>query len=600
MNKIKLTKNVMGVFEEVSNLLAPRSSLLAPRSNLLPPPSFLLAPPSYLLALTSSLLALLLPQAAEASHIEETLTLENGWNGVYLESTPDTADCTEFFKDLPVTKVMRYYGRGSGDSAQIDEFGRDILQPEVYYAVWNVRAPAEGTLRALEGGHCYLVFTTNKCTKTFLGVPATPDNFWWETPDVNDLINLVGVSHDPNTNVTAKAYFGEGPYDGGKVYKVGGKDESKPTMMQLLGAAPTVTNGMAYSLSAKRGGPWPGVISAGSGWLLVANGTGYLKVDNVGTSARTFRMRMVKSAKPAEKFPPLKRELPRTTITDPVEMTNVVEGQSWDVPMPLDGSTLQVFKSDPAHMVTGETYAAVLEIEDRGASAMRVRVPVLVVYREDDSLGGLWAGALALDKVSSIDGRMVPFQSAGIMALNVLMHVDASRTARLLQRATVATDANGPTVVFLDPKGIPDGWTVGRQLFTGMMSVAAPVADEVDGSGFDLSNGPVFAWGVPERARDNPFRHAWHPEHDGLSSDYSMEVPTGDDFKNYTGPTKPELWSITNTLSFKLDGKYVPNADETMEGDVVWDVGGLVSTNTIRSTGRFRLRRILRNVEFVK
>ena len=88
MNKIKLMKSVMGVVEEVSNLLAPRFSLPAHTSSLQPPRSPLFPPRSNLLAL---LLTLLTATTAEAAHIKETLKLAKGWNGVYLESTPDEA-----------------------------------------------------------------------------------------------------------------------------------------------------------------------------------------------------------------------------------------------------------------------------------------------------------------------------------------------------------------------------------------------------------------------------------------------------------------------------------------------------------------------------
>ena len=584
----KLMKSVMGVVEEVSHLLAPRSTLLAPRFSLL-----------------ALLLTLLTATTAEAAHIRETLTLKNGWNGVYLEATPDVSPCSEFFKGLPVTKVMAYDGKGLDGMPLIDENGRDVLQPPVYYYTWNANAPDAGTLKSLVGGRCYLIYATNDCTKDFTGVPHPPHVFWRKTDDADSLMNFVGVSlsdQEPAVAsiVTAKAYFGEGPYDGGKVYKVGGTDQSKPTMMQLLGASPNVANGVAYSLSASRSGLWPGVISVGSDRLLIAKGSGTLKVSNAGTAPRKFQMKMVSSEVSTEKFPPLLRQLPRTGIEDP-GMTNVVAGDSWNVEMPLNGSVELLFKTDTANMATGETYAAVLQIEDLGASAMRVRVPVLVLDEKENSENGLWVGAMALGEVSSIDGKMKPFPSAGIMSLNVIVHVDSNKTSRLLQRAIVAAESsNGTARVYRDLKDVPAGWTVGYRMFTGMMSLDAPLGTETSAGAFSTSNDLVFAWGVPERARDNPFRHAWHPDHDGLTADYARESPTGDDPKNYGYPVKPELWSVTNTLSFKFDADCRSNVGGTKKGMVVWDVKGLVSTNTIRSTGQFQLRRVVKDVEFVK
>ena len=370
-------------------------------------------------------------------------------------------------------------------------------------------------------------------------------------------------------------------------------------MRQLLGTAPNLANGTAYSLSASRSGLWPGVISVGSDELLIVNGTGTLKVRNAGTAARKFQMKMVSSKVSTEEFPPLQRQLPRISIADP-GMTNVVAKDSWTVEMPLNGAVELLFKTDAAQMEAGKTYAAVLEIEDLGQSAMRVRVPVRVLDEKDESLDGLWVGAMALDKVSSIDGKRQAFPAAGVMSLNVIVHVNSNGTSRLLQRAIVAEDPDGGTVACYDKEDFPYPWTVTYRMFTGMMSVDVPSVSEVGGPNFGKTNELVFTWGVPERARDNPFRHAWHPDHDGLSADYTRQTPTGDDPANYANPLKPELWSVTNTLSFKLPQKYQPNADESMEGTVVWDVGGLVSTNIIRSTGSFLLRRVVKGVEFVK
>ena len=549
------------------------------------------------------LMSVVLCLTASASHIEETLKLAKGWNGVYLESTPDTADCADFFRGLQVSKVMLYDGKGNDGQPLLDENGQDILQPPVYYYTWNAATLGVGTLKSLVGGRCYLIFASNAVTKVFTGVPKQPINFWRVTDDTNSIMNLVSVSCDPKTNVTAQAYFGEGPYDGKQVYKIGGTDESKPTPMPLLGSSPKLSDGVAYSLSANRAGEWPGVIAVQNDQVNVLGGSGTLTFGNSSKKNRTFRLTMVESADPDERFPPLMREESvRSNIAASPRMTEVVADQGWEVSVASNHAARITFNTIPSRMVVDVTYAAVLQIEDLSGSAMRVRVPVKVLDSapQENDVAGLWVGAMALGEVSSIDGERNPLPAAGIMPLKVIVHVDSSLRARLLQRAVVVANSNGSNWVCCDLKDLPAGWTVRDRMFTAMMSVDAPVAVEVGGPGFGTTKGVDFTWGVPERAKDNPFRHAWHPDHDGLSADYTRETPTGDDPANYQNPIKPELWSITNTLSFKLDGKYVPNADETMEGGVVWDVGGLVSTNTIRSTGRFLLRRILKNVEFVK
>ena len=41
---------------------------------------------------------------AQAAHIMETMTLEKGWNAIYLESTPVNAACEDFFAGAPAKK----------------------------------------------------------------------------------------------------------------------------------------------------------------------------------------------------------------------------------------------------------------------------------------------------------------------------------------------------------------------------------------------------------------------------------------------------------------------------------------------------------------
>ena len=579
MNKMnKLMKSVMGVVEEVSNLLAPRSCLLA---------------------LTSSLLALLLPQAAEAQYIQETMTLTNGWNAIYLESTPENPACSDFFKDMPVTKVMLYRGSAYAEGPWLDENGRDILQPPVFYNVWIRKKEEFSTLTSLVGGRCYLVFATAPvASKTFLGVPASPYVYWHQVSDTaNDLMNIAGVSCQ--TNVSAATYFKGGPANCQKVYEICGTNDASPNVRQLIGASPKLQNGRAYSLAADRDGAWPGVIGL-VGWdeLQVMGGYGTLRVRNNGITNRVFRMTMVKSAKDGEDFPPIQRLLPRTDIEADDIYSNIVAGVSWDASVAAGETELLQVKAGPSALAAGKTYAAVLEIEDLGGSGMRVRVPVSVVKSESPESvpfpTGVWGGTMAFDKVSTLTNS-VPIPAAGVMALNVIMFVAPDGSVKLLQRATVAAISNGTGIVYRDLADVPtaEARKGARRLFTGMMSVDTPEVEAISDNGFGKKGDLTFAWDVPERARDNPFRHAWHPDHDGLSADYSTQLPTGDDFRNYAMPVKPELWSIGNVLALNFKSNLTQNADETAEGTVTWDVAGLVSTNTIHATGSYRIKRLI-------
>jgi len=197
--------------------------------------------------------------------------------------------------------------------------------------------------------------------------------------------------------------------------------------------------------------------------------------------------------------------------------------------------------------------------------------------------------------------------AGGTLKMNVLVHVDTNGTCRLLQRVVTGVDTNGAARLFKDLANVPSEVENPRRISTVMMSVDTPVveasaASETSDSTFgkDIE----FAWTIAPTARDNPFRHAWHPDHDGKKADYSDYLPAGDDASLYANPVKPELWSIHNRLVFSWHEQgnratpvYFPyNANETTVGYVIWDVAGLVANKSglIRSVGVFKLRRVFK------
>ena len=125
---------------------------------------------------TIGLVALLglLPAAAFAvPHVEEAIEVSKGWNLVYIESTPDNAECEAFFADTPVVGAACYVNGADAETAQYDESGREIVQAPVSYLQW-IRGESTSTLQAILGGNVFLLYATNAATISFQGVPAAP------------------------------------------------------------------------------------------------------------------------------------------------------------------------------------------------------------------------------------------------------------------------------------------------------------------------------------------------------------------------------------------------------------------------------------------
>ncbi len=545
----------------------------------------------------------LLSLSAFASHVEETMTLATGWNAIYLESTPTNAVCEDFFAESPVTRVASYHSDAYSATRQLADDGTEIAQQPLSFYVWIPGDEVASTMSSLAGGRVYLVYATNAWTKSFLGVPSAPRQTWRNTSGEGGFMNLVGVSADTNATMTAKAYFGEGPFGTAScvAYEIRGTKTAAPTFLPMnIASKAKLHGGRAYALTAMKDADWPGVIGF-SGDSSVSFGSGNfanVTLRNLGTTDHAFRVTIIPSADAQELFPPIKRRV----LDDKGEesWTNVTQGVSWDVELEEGAFAAQKFSIDRSEMSVGEKYAAVMQIEDLGASSMRVRIPVTVSDRsvEDSAYPtGLWAGYIQMEAVSSLTNA-TPAAAAGRLRMNVLVHVDDEGAVRLLQRVAAGVDTNNEVRLFRELSSARAACANPRRLSTVMMSVDNPV---VEASGHTLFGDQLqFTWTVDAKARDNPFRHAWHPDHDGRTADYSGDVASGDNLENYVNPVKPELWSVTNTLYLSWHKMNDPeeavdfdsNPEETTSGFATWSVGGLVSGGTINSLGVFYLKRI--------
>lgn len=573
-----------------------------------------------------SVAAALAALPAGASHVTQSLKLSAGWNAVYLEVTPDDgkestsgdATCAKVFpakSAAAVTTVMAYVGDVFGSTRQYAEDGSEILQKPVPYLTW-VRNDADGsTLQGMDGGRCYLIYVDgaklaagqSELTVDVTGIPQAPATTWRDTRQ-GDFMNLAGVSLWGEGQVAASAYFGEGPYGaGGALYQVSGGSGDVPNFKSVaFMGQPKVASGRAYGATAERSEDWGGVIGFVGPAAVSFGGTdsqSSLQVKNAGTSARTLRFSVAKSALSDEAFPPgLKRRLPQTDLMEEPGWEAVEAGSEWEAELAPGESVSELFAVDRLATAAGTEYGAVLAIDDLSGSRMRVRVPISVAAAEEEESSakfpaGLWAGFIQLEAVSTLDNPL-PVAAGGTLKMSVMMHVAPDGAVKLLQRVAAGVDTNGNPRLFRELESVPADVEGARRYSTVMMSIDEPVVEKSAGAfGDSLS----FEWTVAERASDNPFRHAWHPDHDGKTADYSGETPTGDDFSNYANIVKPELWSISNRMAFSWHENNDPakpvvferTPAEKTSGFVEWTVGGLTAKEPIHSVGVFVLQRVV-------
>ena len=575
---------------------------------------------------------------AEAYYIEETLTLTKGWNAVMLESTPSNSFCSVFFEGLPVDRVYTQEEVRGIVEPQYDENGELKEAPPAKTLVWLAAYADDdnvSTLQDIRGGVGYFIHATNAASRTFLGIPNPPEFAWYRViNNTNEFLNVAGVFLDSATPVNAKTYFGDGgpftspdnPSEEGKmaVYTFGSKTVVDPVTKKetdelalLPVTSKNLAPGKAYALtSAQNLEYWPGVIGFAdrapyfSGRNLIAR----QGIRNMSNSERTFRV-TVGSGKGGLAYPPnLRLSTCSQEWADPEPPWGdpAADGASVDLTVPARGTYWLWLKCDSAELSEEKSYGAVLGVSDVTAgsktSRMRVRQPIYVAEVEGGTntpadVTGLWAGTITLDKVSSLaNTNLPPFAAAGAMTANVLVFVPTNQAsnAELLQQVALATfgDDTGVTnsVLCRTLDLVPKGAKGVRRISTAMMSTACPrVFNVTNFAGFGSSC--VFRWQIGQKAKDHPYRHAWHPDHDGKTADYSGDAPSGDDPRNYGGgQVKPELWTIENELKLVWTDKTKPAT-----GDVTWTVTGLTGPGKkLVSTGKFKLQRVLTNSSIVE
>lgn len=594
-----------------------------------------------------------LATVAEAQHVRATVTLETGWNGIYLEATPDEPDPAKFFAGAGVVSVGCYLPDAYEPSSQFRSDGTKILQKPVSYVVWRADDP-DSVLRSLVGGCAYVVYATNTSpvTLTYTGVPCAARMVWRNTVSgERPVLNLCGATlREGAAGVSAAQYFGEGPFGNGTAYYIYGANpnamESPLPLSALPASLRALAPGRAYALTGTAAASWGGVIDFPSGDALeipLSSNQAILRFRNAGKAKRTFRLTAVRSALSEERFPALLRALPRTSLDAEPAYADVEAGAGWEVEVEADAVAEVALAVDRTKMDSSVTSAAVIDIEDLGGSEMRARVPLTVSWEdearafarltapapsaatapseasapsaptdEDDELAaddfraGLWGGVLQLDSVSQLGKPDEVVPAAGQMRVNILVFAQKDGKAPvLLQRIATGTDSNGTVRLYSDLDKVPAG-SVGRRLSTVMMSVENPQVTATAKSVLGVT--ADFTWTVGKDARDNPFRHAWHPDHDGLLPDFKTEAPNGDDLRNYENPVKPELWSVRNRLELTWDDKAGFTPDGVVCGTAQWTVGGLSATDlggdvissNIVSRGVFALKRLVRAAKIEK
>ena len=569
---------------------------------------------------TLSLVAASAALFAHAAVVDQTVTLNPGWNAVYVGVGPD-GSADEVFASWPVESVSAYNAdnfRVTADTSGGLTGESTVLAP---FLVWSREGHAS-TLRRLSADTVLLCCNTNSSafTTTLRGVPAAP-RIAWHTSSADETYNYVGVRlADPSASVSAARYFAGCPALAANpsFYRVATSSSGEMSVVAYGGGFPRVGS-LSASLTDGAVLLVPGVaISDWSGPLYVSpragvdfgetDTRGELTIRNDGSTNKIVQIEYVASSDGIPK-PDVMFSQNATIESIPTwnPFTNSVSrylsaGETWTVSLALDRTKL----AGTGGSVGGIVRVSECEPSDQGYTGFMAQVPISALDVKPSVAWpqGLWLvqGRLTAVNWQASDERSVEGVAAGgAMPVKFYVHVDSAGKCRLLQRAVISGLANGDGTITEDLYGpdaeLPAGRDYTRRLSSAVLPVDMGAVESSSGAFGDCSAPLLFSYSIGPNSPSNPFFHALHPLFDNKKMDFETPAPSGDDISNYIGTVKPERFTIGGEvrLSFADNAGTAWSPEESLMGTCTWIYTGLRREGPVTASGAFTARRILKS-----
>lgn len=515
---------------------------------------------------------------ATGVQMKHTVTLKPGWNAFYLPISL-TNSATQVFADWPVETVGFYDQTAFLKTTQFTTGASDTTEGalDLGMKMWKRGDLGHSSFDTLIANGVYVTVNTNRedFAVDLYGEPVAYRACWHVSDGAKHPLNYVGVSSSQETSITADGYLNGLATEWSGRWSISGSPMAPVPGLNDLARTPTLKNGDVIAMDAKKISDWSGVlnVSPADGIVLGTNyNAGVVSIRNDAFETRRVRVSFRNGEWPVG--------TPITTPTimylDPNVHTNwqasiravpyereLLPGETLNLRLAVDREKELL---DPK---VGTEYGGVIDVEDISAehpSYFKTSIPFSAESDGGEFLKtkwpkGLWVMNVKLDKVAQIP-------VVRPMELRVLLHVDANGAMNLMERASLG----------------------GRRLSAPVLPTDTPI---LPGTG-TFGTSAVFDWTVAEKSKVNPFRHAKHPDHDGLSFDFKRDAPSGDDFNNYMEVVKPELFSIMNHLSLEWDATLGAgwSPEEFLSGTCAWNLTGLRREGPINMTGSFTMRRL--------
>jgi hypothetical protein len=575
----------------------------------------------------------------------QTISLSPGWNAVYTEVHPASNKCDTIFAGVPVETVWAW-NRAFERVFTITGITTNLL-PNV--PDWLAYYPPNHVLRdkqslfSLIGGKCYLVKLANTAAPTNIvlrGRPAIRPPKW-----TGQSFNLVGFTLDRSNPPTFTNFF-----SASDAHTNVARLRPDGSWQTLPRDGTRMTNGEAFWVYVTKPSDFPGPIRLALPQVdqLAFGTTLQEQTFRIGNSLTnrftTNRVRLLASQDPnrAGELPIDYWVASFTTNGSPA-----LSWITWTNELPLivlgpgEESEVRLAIRRKDFVVTnsaGSNFQALIEItETRGSSRWLVPVSAespdrvqsfssgfapMKAAQQVHPKAGLWAGSVDLNLVTepaNPPNDLTPVPVAFPFHFRLLLHVNGSGQASLLQKVilvgtngTTKPDPTDPTGSFVTTDQsanyllltdeslvrppfvgitLKDGQLVGRRYSTTAFSFKRPVP--MTGFGFGTA-GNVFSCNILNTSTNslNPFRHAFHPDHNNLDE---QQQPLS---------TDEEVFAFTRglTLTFSAtDPNNLPLAgfgDDQLGGIYEELISGLHRT-PVKVRGTFRITRVAKVNELI-
>lgn len=507
------------------------------------------------LVLASLACALASATAGAACVSQQNITLQPGWNAIYIGVDPEITDLATVFSGLPIASVWRW--RPDQGGAQFIADPAEGLDALTGWFGWYPASKPEAflsNLYRLEPNTAYLVRLEGTQARqiTVTGTPLYTGKQWQ-----TDAYTLTGITSDSSNPPSFAEYFaGSSAHQGQPAYKLG--TDGRWSLITSP-SSETLSPNKAYWIRTRGNSTWSGplqvVLQQGEaidfGAALersqvvlrnLSGANGSFTINRLGGNTLPLTYEDEDAVAPAPTFPDLGNQLvlPAAAGTDTFltlapkrsAFTQNRHEQTFAITDEQGSCVLLKASADPLQPLTPVT--------PPGGGAP---VPPPVSY------AGLWAGEVTIDAVSQAQVRgsslpgTTPLPTQRDFSFRVLMHVDAAGGVRLLKdviqmwkdgttRPSAAdpslmeTDVPGRYVLLTDPSliGQFSGATVRGNAEVGQRFSTV----NYDFAGLTLPLTGQFAPGqtvsadiqVGSSLPTNPFLHRYHPDHNNLDEQF--------------------------------------------------------------------------------